>query len=32
MRQDADAFASFVDDGWVGLVDGKLIEKAQWGE
>ena len=30
MRQDANEFASFMDDAWVGLVDGKLITKAQW--
>jgi ketosteroid isomerase-like protein len=29
-RQDADAFASHLDDKWVGLTDGRLLEKAAW--
>jgi hypothetical protein len=29
-RQDADAFASYLDDKWVGLTDGRLLEKAAW--
>ena len=30
MRQNANEFARFLDDSWVGLVDGNLITKAQW--
>ena len=29
-RKDADAFASFMHDGWVGLAEGRLITKAEW--
>lgn len=30
IRKDADAFASFMHDGWVGLTEGRLIQKAEW--
>ena len=30
IRKDADAFASFMHDGWVGLSEGRLIQKAEW--
>ena len=30
VRKDADAFASFMHDTWVGFEEGRLIEKAEW--
>ena len=30
IRKDADAFASFMHDSWVGLSEGRLIQKAEW--
>ena len=29
-RQDADVFASYLDDKWVGMTEGRLLEKAAW--
>jgi hypothetical protein len=29
-RQDADAFAGYLDDTWVGLTEGRVLEKAAW--
>ena len=29
-RQDADAFADYLDDKWVGLTEGRVLEKAAW--
>lgn len=29
-RQDAEAFASYLDDNWVGLTEGRVLEKAAW--
>ena len=29
-RQDADTFADYLDDKWVGLTEGRVLEKAAW--
>lgn len=29
-RKDADTFASFMHDSWIGLTEGRLVTKAEW--